>query len=118
VDRFLQGTALGPDARRVALQYGYHPSAEGWALRLSASREARSGDAYERRFSPQPDIVRVVDGPEEIRKAVTADGSRWLRGRRFRLDFGAGLEVASNFAFEEGAAGTHGAILLGLRHTF
>jgi len=118
VDGFLQGSALGPDARSLGLRYGYRPLGEAWGLEASATWETRRADRYDSRFEPERDIFRTFDRPDESRMGTMAHLARELREGRLWVDVGLGLEKVKGFGFEEGAARTSGRLLLSARHLF
>jgi hypothetical protein len=118
VDGYLQGSTLGPDARRIEL--GYRVGPLGWTESLEGvlTMESMSADPHAVRFTPERDVYRSADHPDERRTRGVVRLRRSLWGDRGGARLTLGVERVRGFSFVDDANRTNGALSLVVWRSF
>lgn len=118
VDGYLQGSTLGPDARRVELGYRLGPLSWAESLEVVLTTESMSVDPHAVRFTPERDVYRAADLVDERRNRAVLRLRRSLWGYRGGAVLTLGAERVRAFSFVEGAQRTDGIVTLVLWRSF
>jgi len=118
VDGYLQGSTLGPDARRLEVGYLLGPLAWLESLEVLLTTESMSADPHAVRFTPERDVYRVADLTDERRTRGVLRLRRSLWGYRGGARLTLGVERVGAFSFVDGADRTDGVVSLVLWRTF
>ncbi len=117
-DGFLRGSALGPDARSLAAQYGYDDPSAGWSGAVTATLERRSVDPWAARRDSVRDLHRLGNLPDERRARIEVGVSRALDGGVGGVELHLGVERVTSFDYVSGNDRTDGAALIRIWHAF
>ncbi len=118
VDGFLQGSPLGPDARRIELDYRVGPLLWLESAELSLTAESMSADPQAVRFTPERDVYRSADLPDERRTRGVLRLRRSLWRDRGGATLMLGVERVRGFSFVDGSRRTNGAVSVSLWRSF